>query len=217
MDEWLFEDYSSDSRTLIICFTSKVAINKFEWVNLFSSKYNHFKCKMLYVRDIKNSWWQTTYSGIEGHGPKPLAKFLNEKIAELDIDRVITMGLSMGGYGAILFGCLLNVDTVFAFSPQTVLNEARYKKSKLHKKFKGLNIDKPFTDLKNVLSDNDNTKTVYHLFYGDKNLHDPQHAKRISNIENVTVILHPIDSKFHTIVKESMKTKSFRDAMSKLI
>ena len=51
-----------------------------------------------------------------------MAGSLSAVLAERESRRVVTAGLSAGGYAALLFGALLGVDTALAFAPQTVVD-----------------------------------------------------------------------------------------------
>jgi len=91
--------------------------------------------------------------------------------------RVLFLGASGGGYGAILFGSLLNVESVLAFYPPTNLiksdKDPRYKNLKNH--------------INNV------TKYYIHGKTCIKNPRDPHHFKNCLNIEvssNVIVTKH---------------------------
>jgi esterase/lipase len=87
---------------------------------------------------------------------------------------VIFLGTSSGGYAAILFGSLLNVNSVVAFTPQTV---------RLDK-----NIDEKYRDISQYINDSTN----YYL-YGDLNVknekdtHHISHCDRISHHPNVYI------------------------------
>ena len=48
---------------------------------------------------------------------------MNELICESNAKKVVFLGNSAGGYAAILFGVLLQVDSVYAFSPPTLLRK----------------------------------------------------------------------------------------------
>ena len=80
-----------------------------------------FSANLIFVRDPTDGWY---------NGPIPtLGKNLDETVERirhvietLGVKRAATMGSSMGGYAAILFGCLLKADAALAFSPQTLLD-----------------------------------------------------------------------------------------------
>jgi pimeloyl-ACP methyl ester carboxylesterase len=76
------------------------------------------------VRDPANLWYQ---HGVPGLGDDALqaAAALHRLVASLEPTSVTTVGQSMGGYGAILFGALLGADRVLAFGPLSYLQSAR--------------------------------------------------------------------------------------------
>lgn len=92
-------------------------------------------------------------------------------------ESVIFIGASMGGYAAILYGSILNVNHVIGFRPQTIIRDED-----------NIEIDPLFNDLCPVI----NSTTEYHL-YGDSNIldesdiHNIHHCRRISKNNNVKV------------------------------
>ena len=100
--------------------------------------------------------------------------FLQGKIAPYK--RVIFLGISSGGYAAILFGSLLGVSTVLAFIPQTI------RRTNYH-------VEERYRDLLPYIR----TDTNYYL-YADTSFtkpEDPHHAEhcdRLAHFPNVTVI-----------------------------
>lgn len=75
---------------------------------------------MLMVNDIYSSWQQM-------HRDEYL-DYIKDIIAKNKYREVVCIGVSSGGYAAMLYGQLLAADLVFAFSPQTVpfFNYANY-------------------------------------------------------------------------------------------
>jgi len=79
-------------------------------------------CNILFINNGLNQWYQ---EGIPSLGTKTLSDTINilkDWIEYLNIDDVYTCGASMGAYGAILYGCYLNVN-VLAFGPELTLLE----------------------------------------------------------------------------------------------
>jgi pimeloyl-ACP methyl ester carboxylesterase len=72
------------------------------------------KINKILVRDKKYKWY---HYGIEGFGDDVMevTKKLNDIIEKLSPSKIFTMGQSMGGYAAILYGALLQVDKIIAF------------------------------------------------------------------------------------------------------
>lgn len=204
MKRWHNSDFSGKSKSLLVAMAGMVAKTpgKFEWQNTWTYKYKDLDYKKFYVADWRKSWW---WGMIEddlkkyppGFGPFALAEFMKQKIKEANVDKFAVMGLSMGGYGAIMLGTLLEADEVIAYSPQTWLTDFRWTKAKLKKKYDGLDIDMELTNLKNFLKKYKNKKTIYRIYYGSLNKGDTKAAKNIEQFENV--ILYPIPSKKHTV------------------
>ena len=98
--------------------------------------------------------------------------FIRNKI--LGYKKVIFVGISAGGYAAILFGSLLNVNHVVAFVPQTILNKAYANK---------------YTNLAPLIN-----KTTDYKIYGDTAVtdisdnHHQSHVRNIDNFKNVHAI-----------------------------
>jgi hypothetical protein len=210
--QWFLEDFSSKSKHLVVGFGSvrmfsEIKNKGFDWVNLFKYKYNDLDFKKLFVADIRNSWWHTEYKGLTGIGPPVLKKFLNEEIKKANASKTLYVGVSMGGYGAILFGCLTNATKVMAISPQTNLTETRRKKQ-LIRKFENYDIDESLTDLKSVLENKKNNKTIYKIWHGSSNTGDSKAAERISHIKNVNI--YPIKSSKHNVIQPILKNGVFR-------
>jgi len=216
--EWYRHDFSKDTENLIIGFGSvrmfdpKKRGEGFEWDNLLKYKFNYLNFNTMFVGDVRNSWWHTEYSGLDGTGPHALKRFLNEKIKECGAKRTLYLGVSMGGYGALLFGCLTNATQVMSFSPQTLLTTTRRKKS-LNNKFSGYDIDESLTDLKEVLLKYDTGLTNYKIWYGSKNTGDTKAAKRLDIFDNVS--LHPVNSSCHTIISNLLKNGVFKSEVDR--
>lgn len=100
-------------------------------------------------------------------------EYLRKKIE--NYEKVIFMGVSAGGYAALLFGSLLQVYKVIAFIPQTILYDKKY--------------ENKYKDIKLHIH-----KDTFYYVFGDtsvKNKSDPHHIYHCENIEtfqNVCVI-----------------------------
>lgn len=186
-----------DSKHLIIPLSSYN--RNFEWLKTIKYLEKKYTFSKMWIQDPTNAYWQGKYDNVPGYGPHALAEFVNNKILESGATKILIIGVSMGGYGAILLGCLCNVDVVLAISPQTQILEYRKQKYHLKEKWQGLNINIEELDLKNVLTKYDTRKTIYKIFYGDKNTYDSNYAKRMSDFSNVK--LFPVDSRKHTIAR----------------
>lgn len=88
-----------------------VSRNAFEWYKSRIAKAD----RHIFVRDVFKQWY---VEGINREVPDhdSLLAFLQQ--ATQGYRRVVTVGSSAGGYAAILFGCLLKAERIFAFCPQ---------------------------------------------------------------------------------------------------
>lgn len=188
----------NDSKILIVSFAGF-------WKNYYDRKSSLLKLRyerndfdVLYFAK-KKTWY---LCGLDGIG-----KNINHTIEFLRIefnkyDKIICVGISMGGYASILFGSLLNVNYVIATRPQTDLEyitdkcSSRNGKCKSHELWKasiGLSkiIDsqsfQKYKNLNKII--NDSTVYYYIGFYEDRDgWHDSHHYNNVKNFKNM--ILH---------------------------
>ena len=161
------------SDTLLVSFAGNDimygGIPRFDFFNFFAKYFKEIN-QHFYLDKHKTSY----HKGIEG-----LSKNIDETVEYLrneiyNYEKVIFLGVSSGGYAAILFGSLLGIDHVIAFIPQTI---------RLNK-----NIDEKYRDISKYI----NNITQYHI-YGDLSVinkndcHHISHCERISNHDNVFI------------------------------
>ncbi|WP_406698815.1 hypothetical protein V5E97_08000 [Singulisphaera sp. Ch08] len=75
----------------------------------------------LLIRDVANAWYHRGVPGLGAHVDE-VAATLRSLIRSIGPSEVITIGQSMGGYAAIMFGMLLATDRIVAFGPLSHLN-----------------------------------------------------------------------------------------------
>lgn len=158
---------------VIICFgglaLSFDGILPFEFLNFLSNNYNN--CDLIFYRDFKKSWYHNGLEGITNNIEETI-EHINNIINQKIYKKIIFMGISAGGYAAILFGSLCkNVTNVVSFIPQTILKNP---------------INKKYSNLKIFIN-----KTTKYLIYGDINgteLHNISHCTNIEDFDNVELI-----------------------------
>jgi hypothetical protein len=134
---------------------------------------------VLFVIDSKRSWF--TQPGVI----ETTCRETRRLMQEIGCDTIATLGNSMGGYGAVLFGKYLPVSTCVAFAPQYSMNrlvvfERRWRKHRKHMRrapMRGLN--------QAIVS-----QTRYFIVYGD----DPQdlkHQRRFRPADNLVMAIIP--------------------------
>lgn len=152
--------------TIIISFSGranpKTCKIQFEF-QTFLEKYFDKVDRHFYLDTFSNSY----HNGIEGISTSidETVEYLKGAIAPYK--KAIMIGVSQGGYAAILFGSLLTVNAVIAFIPQTYRTQ-------------NLNIDEKYRDIKPFI----NTTTQYYL-YGDISLTNPHNFHHISHCERI--------------------------------
>lgn len=153
----------------------------------------------LFVRDLHRHMY---HSGIEDatHSVDESVGYLREKMR--GYRRVVFMGVSSGGYAAILYGSLVHASAVVAFIPQTRLEK------------KEIYYDKRYADLLPIV----NADTRYTLA-GDPNettpCHHMSHCSRLAHLPNVHVLYHP-DLKMKRLRDNGKLRQILNDVVSKL-
>jgi len=160
------ESGMTNTDTIIISFSGranpKTNTIRFEFKN-FLDKYFSIIDRHFYIDVHSNSY----HNGIEGISTSidETVEYLRKEIAPYK--KAIFIGVSQGGYAAILLGSLLSVNAVIAFIPQTY-------------RIQKLNIDEKYRDSKPFI----NTTTQYYL-YGDLSITNPYSFHHISHCERI--------------------------------
>ena len=174
------------SDTLIVSFGGYAlmlgGIPSFEFTNFLSINFTN--TDSLFYIDKKGINYHHGIEGISENIPETV-DYLNEKIK--GYSKVLFLGVSSGGYAAILFGSLLKVTYVLAFIPQTIL----YKSNKIPE----------YCNLKRFI----NEITEYHI-YGDVNVKNPKDPHHISHCENI------LQDNVFLKRKEGISLKNMRDS-----
>jgi len=158
------------NQSLVVSFGGYGQPKEFEFMGVLG-KYTVDK---IFLKDTSNT---TYHGGVKGISTdiESTMEYLRTKIQ--GYSKVLFLGASGGGYGAILFGSLLNITAVLSY----------YAPTKLIKPGK----DPRYKDLKPLIN-----KTTKYYIHGDnsvKNPRDPHHFKHCLNIEvgeNVIVTKH---------------------------
>lgn len=163
------------NKNLIVCFGGfalKIGgILPFEFFKYLSSVYKD-EFDMIFFIDKRRCVYHNGLYGITKNVDDTV-RYINQFTN--NYKNIIFMGVSAGGYSAILFGSLCqNVTHVIGFIPPTIIRKP---------------VNPKYSNLKSIIND----KTQYILF-GDLNVedvNDPHHISHCENIEeftNVTVL-----------------------------
>ena len=170
---------------------------KFEFFGIISN----LECDKIYIKDPSQSWYQKGIDHIINNIDK-LISYLSEKVKEYK--KVCFLGNSMGGYAAILFGVLLNIDHVFSFSPQTFIdkenrnyyNDSRWSEH-IEKIYNYNDVIKKYFDIINIL--NEQYKTIISIYYSSSDKLDEIHSLRLKDKKNIFLDCRPEGG--HSLVK----------------
>ena len=128
-----------------------------------------------------------------------LLKFLKDEIARLQPRTIFCIGVSSGGYAAIIAGHYLGVDFVHAFGPQTKIaidregiRNARFRFNRWKLSFSP-RVFKDALDLVPML-ERPNGTTRFFVHYGSRHKIDWEFAQRIAHSPSVMTLGYPINS-----------------------
>jgi tetratricopeptide (TPR) repeat protein len=90
----------------------------FAMKNVFADASLH--ANVVFVNCKDNAWYQCGIND-EYNSIEKSAELFNQLLEHFAPSRSLTVGMSMGGYAAVLFGLLLQVDYVTTFTPELIL------------------------------------------------------------------------------------------------
>lgn len=162
----LFVSGSSGSRyKVLVSFAGKATkyggIRRFELKRTLDRIFPEWD--KYFLVDLESAWYQRGLSGLTHDIPSTaslLAQYLE------GYQYIAMVGISAGGYAAILFGSLLGADKVVAFQPQTIISCRKY--------------GRRYNNLRRHVND----KTHY-LLFGDSSVADPSDPHHISHCYNI--------------------------------
>ena len=182
--------------TLLIAFGGLASrldgIPPFEFLSALSDT----AARRVFVRDLNQSWYQEGVRGVSSTLVTTTAA-LRALVAESGALRVVTLGVSAGGFAAIYFGCQLDADLVLAFGPQTFTSRRLrrwYRDRRWVEEIARIDTLDPATtcrDLRPVVAARaSKSRTPIEIHYGRRSRVDRAHARRLRRFATVTLIEH---------------------------
>jgi pimeloyl-ACP methyl ester carboxylesterase len=227
MDNWdvsgqtLFAEVGQDPSVLIIAFSGFgqrfSTVSSFEFFQATATmEFSRILC-----RDPRRLWY---HAGIDSQHDSlaSTAGLLTEYIEALEPETILTMGSSMGGYAALVFGCLLKVNHVHAFGPQTclepdyVLHERAPRapelvKTGIYKRFwRSPHADPDFYDIADVIRARPG-ETRYCIHYCKDHVPDQMSAEKLQGVNGVNI--YPYDCMGHNIGRRMVKDRRLRSVI----
>jgi hypothetical protein len=188
-------DLGSSSSTVLVAFAGLPGHGAppFEFFDVA----HDLEVKKAYLRDLDHAWY---HAGVRGFADSPnaLVDKLREILKAADANRVVFVGSSAGGWAALMFGALLDVDLVLAFSPQTTLdeqelggaNDTRWDRWLSRARRQNLLLEDRL-DLRQVLESNppsEGRRRVIH--YASTHELDRFHAERLAELPGIELVGH---------------------------
>ncbi len=180
-DQPVLVDFSGEGKVLVVTFAAyePMRLPPFELYGLLKKieKISGRQVNKILVRDLSNSWY---HYGVPGFG-RDIAETvsrLKAMISETSPSRVITVGQSMGAFGAVLYGSLLDVDEVIAFGPLAVFDLelfhyfSEHRWSDVVERVASAPPPVFYRDLPRLI-DSLSIRTRFHVYYGTKPTEDP--------------------------------------------
>ena len=222
-DDYYYEDCGGSN--LIITFGSNGLGQNEENIPLFNFRTtlksfdNHDK---LYIRDLDRCYYM---KGIKNSAPSilELKNLILKYVQSKNYDSVTTLGSSSGGFGALLYGNLIEADFMIAFNPQTVLDKDQEDVIKddifagnLCKQLRNANVDDSFyqkcLNIRNFIPFHG--KAVIHYSDCSEAGVDERYAKYLEHDRCVT-IAH--DSSTHLLAHQLKEKNQIIDQIKKSI
>lgn len=187
-----------DSETLIVFFGSMGSHTRkdFEW----QGSSQHVGEKRLYLKDPHSVWYQKGISGL-GRNIDETAHWLRGVYERVGAKRIVHFGVSGGGYAAMLFGWMLNVNSVVAISPRTYLDLKNRRKNgdyRLFARAKCLYLytqaQPEYFDLLSFFENTPHLGVTINIHYAKGQRLDAMHAQRMQNVPGVSLYAYDFDA-----------------------
>jgi hypothetical protein len=171
-DYFLFKSFNGKTSKLTIVF-SAAGSKSFTGFNLLKKIESDF----IFIRDPNRSWYNEGVKDAWGNFSE-LCSLIESFVKLYDRNNVTFTGGSMGGYASILFGSILKVGRVLAFSPQMMLDHRLPNNPSVSVKLMHKNI---YVELAN------NTETDFQIYVGSECLEDIYNIYPSFLINNIQV------------------------------
>lgn len=193
----LIVDPTTSGPTLLIAFggiASQIGgVPPFEFLSVVRTQ----DARRVFVRDLDQCWYQRGVRGASTNAEETTAA-LRAIIDDTSPSRVVTLGTSAGGFGAIAFGCAIGADLALAFGPQTFTStwlRRWHRDRRWAEEILTLDALDPAGVVRDLLpivktSARSPRPTQVEIHYGAAARIDRVHAHRLRRAANVTVHAH---------------------------
>ena len=185
-------DFSPGSSAAVNAFgglLNRMGIPPFE----FFGQLADVPASRVFIRDLDQAWYQCGIRGVSDD-ISSAAEWLKQLLKEHDIRHVVCAGSSSGGFGAILFGCLIDAQEVHAFGAQTTIEPRDLRRAgdtrwdsylaAMQPKIRGR---RTVLDVKPLVRSR-KRRTHLHLHWGLGDDADSFHARRLARFRGVDLL-----------------------------
>jgi pimeloyl-ACP methyl ester carboxylesterase len=214
-------DFSAHRSILLLAFggfANQLGIPAFEFNRITGS---FEQINRIFLRDKHQMWYHSGLPGV-GNDIDGIANFLRQYRSHPSTRLTIVLGNSGGGYAALLFGHLLQVDQVHAFAPKTFIHPLQrliqhdtphaHPEKLLRLLLRG---QRKYFDLKRVFLAAPNPKTRYHIYYSAADRIDKLHAARLQSISGID--LHDYPHGQHDLIKTLKQSGQLSEIIAQAI
>lgn len=134
----------------------------------------------LFIRDPNSHWYNSEIAGL-GQTIDQIADKIKQETDRLGAARIVAIGPSMGGYAAILFGCVLGAERAIAIAPQTLLDPGLRHAPPVDVRLQAPDL-KPFVRA---------ARTQVDIVAGWDDHNDVFHAQRVARFPSVRILALP--------------------------
>ena len=164
-------------------------------------------CSVIYVIDKNRSWYN-------GHLDREITQRTNQLLLSLGARRTVTLGNSMGGFGAIVFarrlhGCVQSI----AFCPQSSVNDAIVPFESRWPQWRAAISDWTLPDATRELDEG----ISYDLFFGAEDEIDARHAERFERCGRRNLHIHRIAGCDHNVALHLKRQGALKGLLQELI
>ncbi len=212
----LSSDMEVESGTLLLAFggmAGELDIPPFEFFSLTGD----MPVKRLFVRDLRRAWY---HRGVPRNGltVPEVAESLGRRLRGHEIERVVVVGTSAGGYAALLFGTMLGADTVLSFGPQgtiepdslAAMDDHRWD-SYVEELVATGDLDPRWADLRRALPEVRRADTSCRVYFDDGFGPDRAHAEWLAGLEGVS--LCPVEGGKHMVARKMRESGELEEVL----
>lgn len=201
-DDEIHEIWVPESDQLLIAFSGFGSFHRAWEPFNFMGLTRKYPLNRIFIRDLRQTWY---HWGINGHTKNydETAEYLSEAIGSHGIRNFMVLGSSAGGYAALIIGSLLEAE-VHSIAPQTFVDAANrieyrdlFKDDKVPLLYENPDVCAQYFDVKPLLENAPNGRSVYHVHYPQEPEHDRVHAERLTGLPGVE--LHCYEKGGHTL------------------